>query len=289
MAMDAAGTGSMHAFEPVVRAPHVHASIAEQILDRITSGAAPVGSRLPSETDLAREFGVSRPSVREALAALQFAGHVESRRGFGTVVVSKGAGETTPEHLVPLTTLNDAVDVLEARLVLEPNAIAIAATDPDPAALKVAARLISGMRTAVDDRQLHVSTDILVHRALLDACRNPILRTAASELANRSLDPMLSTIRTQAWSSPDLPHVWADQHDVVYQALLARDPVAARAGVLAHLASVVDNLSAATRADPSVHRRMTSIWALTGAVERTITHPRSSPAHEGVDAHDRHD
>lgn len=287
--MEAAGVGAMQVFEPVVRAPHVHASIAEQILARITSGAAPVGSRLPSETDLAREFGVSRPSVREALAALQFAGHVESRRGFGTVVLARAVGVTTPEHLEPLKTLNDAVDVLEARLVLEPHAIAIAASDPNPAALKVAARLISGMRAAVDDRELHVSTDILVHRALLDACRNPILRNAASELADRSLDPMLSTARTQAWSSPDLPHVWADQHDVVYRALLARDPVAARAGVLAHLASVVDNLSAATRAEPNVHRRMTSMWALTGAVERTTPHPRSNPAHEGVDADDRND
>lgn len=279
----------MQAFEPVVRAPHVHASIAEQILARITSGAAPVGSRLPSESDLAREFGVSRPSVREALAALQFAGHVESRRGFGTVVLARAVVGTAHEHLEPLRTLNEAVDVLEARLVMEPYAIAIAASDPNPAALKVAARLISGMRAAVDDRELHVSTDILVHRALLDACRNPILREAASELVDRSLDPMLSTARTQAWSSPDLPHVWADQHDVVFRAVQDRDPVAARAGALAHLASVVDNLAAATSKEPAVHRRMTSMWALAGAVERTTPSARSGHSQENGDADDGND
>lgn len=279
----------MQAFEPVARAPHVHASIAEQILARITSGVMPVGSRLPSESDLAREFGVSRPSVREALAALQFAGLVESRRGFGSVVLAKSVHDTIHELREPLRTLNDAVDVLEARLVMEPHAIAIAASDPNPAALKVAARLISGMRVAVDDGELHVSTDILVHRALLDACRNPFLRDAASDLVDMSLDPLLSTARTKAWSSPELPHVWADHHEVVYQALLARDPAAARAGALAHLASIVDNLAAATREEPTVHRRLTSMWALAGAVERKTRPPVRPRSHEGVDAHDRND
>src|SRR6188472_2051264 len=76
-------------FSPLPRARQVSAHVAERILERITSGALPLGARLPSETELARDFAVSRPSVREALAALQFAGHVESRRGFGTIVVSR--------------------------------------------------------------------------------------------------------------------------------------------------------------------------------------------------------
>jgi len=86
---------------PLPRAPLVSASVAEQLLVLIVDGTFSVGERLPSEVDLARDFRVSRPSVREALAALAFAGHVESRRGFGTVVISKEpsagrAGAGTP-------------------------------------------------------------------------------------------------------------------------------------------------------------------------------------------------
>lgn len=251
-------------FGPVARAPQVSASIAEQILSRIKAGELPVGSRLPTEAVLARDFGVSRPSVREALAALQFAGHVESRRGFGTVVVNADMAATSEEHRLPLQSLREAVDLLETRLVLEPYALASAAEDPDRAALKSARRLIDGMHAAVDEPGLHASTDILVHRSLLAACRNTVLRDAATRLVEMSLDPMLTTARTQAWASVDLPHRWTDHHEAVYKAIHDGDPAGARAGCLEHLASVVANLAAATAGDPELDHRMRKLLSDVG-------------------------
>lgn len=253
---------SSSGFGPVARAPQVSSSIAEQILARIQSGELTIGSRLPTEAELARDFGVSRPSVREALAALQFAGHVESRRGFGTVVVS---AEMAPAEVRrPLQTLREAVDLLETRLVVEPYALSVAADDPDRAALKEARRLIDGMRTAVDQPGLHASTDILVHRSLLATCRNKILREDATRLVEMSLDPMLLEARTKAWSSERLPHTWADHHEAVYQAIRRGDSAAARAGSLSHLASVVDNLAAATADDPELAARMRKLMVHVG-------------------------
>ncbi|NYD43235.1 GntR family transcriptional regulator [Nocardioides panaciterrulae] len=235
-------------------------SIAEQILGQITNGSIPVGARLPSEEALAREFEVSRPTVREALAALQFAGHVESRRGSGTVVISNEAAPRDLER-PPLGSLAEAVDLLETRILIEPQALAAAASDPDRKALRAARELIGGMHLAVDDPELHATTDIRVHRALLAVCRNTFLRDAATDLLDLAIDPMMLTARTQAWGSSELPHRWADQHEVVCVAIANGDRRGARVGSLAHLASVVENLAAATSETPELSRRMDALFA----------------------------
>lgn len=261
MGMPSHVTQDTPSFQPLQRPPHVSSSIAEQILNQITAGQLAVGARLPSEEVLAREFGVSRPTVREALAALQFAGHVESRRGYGTVVISSDAMAKTVSKSRPLESLTEAVDLLEARILIEPQALAVAAADPDPAALRAARELIGGMHLAVNDPELHATTDVRVHRALLHVCRNTFLRDSALDLLEVAVDPMLSTARTHAWTSPNLPHVWADQHDVVCDAIANGDADRARAGSLAHLASVVDNLAAATSDEPKLKQRMTGLLA----------------------------
>ena len=264
-------TESTPRFGPLRRAPHVSSTIAEQIHQQIAAGALPVGTRLPSEEVLAKDFGVSRPTVREALAALQFAGHVESRRGFGTIVVSD---DPTRGNLQrgPLTSLDEAINLLETRVLIEPQALAVAAGNPDRSALDAARELIGGMHLAVNDPQLHASTDIRVHRALLMVCRNSFLRDAAIDLLDLAVDPILSTARTHAWQSRDLPHVWAAQHDSVCSAVAAGDPEAARASSLAHLASVVENLAAATAHEPDLKLRVDALTAQVNAGAAPVPH-----------------
>jgi DNA-binding FadR family transcriptional regulator len=254
-------------FEAVPRAAQVSASIAVAIQERIASGAISVGDRLPTESELARDFAASRPSVREALAALQFVGLVESRRGYGTVVVSREptvSGPTIP--LGPrLGTLGDAVDLIEARLVLEPAAIASAALDPDRSALESARALIDGMAIAVDDPELGASTDIRVHHALLDVCRNALLRESARGMLERALDPLLVEARAHAWSSVNLRHDWASHHSAVYDAIEANDAEAARAAAETHLISVASSLALVVESEPDLLARVTRLQSSYGA------------------------
>jgi GntR family L-lactate dehydrogenase operon transcriptional regulator len=259
---------------PLQRAPLVSASVAEQLLGLIADGAFAVGERFPSEVDLARDFGVSRPTVREALAALAFAGHVESRRGFGTVVVSKEpsagrAGVPAPRPPQSLASLVEAVDLLELRVLLEPAAMASAAVHPDVAKLAIARSLVDGMRVAVEEPRLRVSSDIRVHRALLEVCRNSMLKRSAAEVLELSLDPLLLQARTQAWASPELPLCWADQHLAVCDAIAAGDPELARAASRDHLASVVDNFAVATEHDPVLQRRIAAFMSSPDASDKT--------------------
>lgn len=239
-----------------------------------------------------RDFAVSRPSVREALAALQFAGHVTSRRGFGTVVLRGRPSPQAQTGAPParrrrvLRSLTEAVDLLETRLLLEPHALAVAATDPDRQALDAARGLISGMRVAVDEPRLLATSDLLVHRALLAVCRNAVLRESATDLLDLSADPLLLTSRTHAWSSSELPHRWADQHEEVCEAIAAGDADTAHDSSVAHLASVVDNLSAAVTAggEPVLARRLAAITSRHGVRARTqaqttmtVQSPSSTP------------
>ena len=261
MATSAATTS----IRPLQRAPLVSASVAEQLLGLIVNDTFPLGERLPSEVDLARDFQVSRPSVREALAALAFAGHVESRRGFGTVVVSKepsagraGTGVASTRAHQGLTSLDEAVDLLEVRMLLEPSAMAAAAIDPDVEKLDIARSLIDGMRVAVEEPGLRVSSDVRVHRALLEVCPNTRLKQSTTEVLELSLDPMLLETRTHAWASPDLPLCWADQHLAVCDAIASGDPDRARMASQDHLASVVDNFKVAAEHDPLLQRRISA-------------------------------
>ena len=226
-----------------------------------------MGARLPTESELARDFAVSRPSVREALAALAIRWSVESRRGYGTVVVSQEptVSATTAAVGRRLGTLGDAVDLLEARLVLEPAAIASAAGDPDHSAMNSARALIDGMAVAVDDTELGANTDIRVHHALLDICRNALLREAARSMLELALDPLLAVVRAHAWSSSNLPHDWASHHSAVYAAIEANDPDAARSATEAHLISVASSLALAVQTEADLLDRVTRLQRSYGA------------------------
>ncbi|HEY3472386.1 MAG TPA: GntR family transcriptional regulator, partial [Amycolatopsis sp.] len=119
--------------------------IAAEVRARIEDGHWPAGTVLPTELALAAEFAVSRPSVREALSALQFAGYVEPRRRRGTVVLGDSPVPGAARHVRAARTFEEVVDLLEARLVLEPAVLRLAAADPDPAALDEAHDAVAGM------------------------------------------------------------------------------------------------------------------------------------------------
>jgi DNA-binding FadR family transcriptional regulator len=253
----------MPAFEAVERPKPVAVLVGEKILAAIQEGTFPVGSRLPTETQLASQFGVSRPSIREALAALQFAGHIESRRGAGSVVVRVESSER-PTSRALLRTPDDAVDWIEARCVIEPQLIAIAATDPDPASLADAQELIGGMRLSVDEHAFHPTTDLRVHRTLAGLCRNRLLAADLDRLLNLALEPVLAPARQRAWDSDELPSLWAEQHRAILDAVTRGSASEARQIAQAHLASTAQNIGEALDLTESARSRLDSLLA-TGA------------------------
>src|ERR687895_671455 len=100
--------------------------IYEQLFERIVVGEFPVNARLPSETELARRFGASRPVVREALARLRDDGLIVSRQGSGSYV--KKRPDQAVLQFVPVGSIADIQRCFEFRAGLEAAAAALAAT-----------------------------------------------------------------------------------------------------------------------------------------------------------------
>lgn len=234
-------------FTTVDKGVAVSAQIATQLVNAIRAGELPPGSRLPSESTLAARFGVSRASVREALSSLQFSGYVETVRGSGTVVISATAIGQSPLGDGGIRRASDLIDVLEARLLVEPEVIRQAALDPVPAALQTAERMLQGMRMALGTGHHDRQTDLALHKALVRSCRNAALVDTAERLLAMTEGKLWRQVRDRAWSGSDLPELWLTHHIAMADAVTRRDPGTAEAASRAHLRSVLANAAGSLR------------------------------------------
>ncbi|MGN6251096.1 MAG: FadR/GntR family transcriptional regulator [Marmoricola sp.] len=239
-------------FEPIEAPRSIAVRIAEQILGRIQRGEFPVGTKLPSEAELGRQFGVSRPTVREALGALQFVGYIDSARGSGSRVVGAVPSPASPASPAQLVAPGAVLDLFEARLVLEPQVAALAARRPESAMLAEAEALIEGMSVAVTHPSLHAETDLRVHRALASVCPNEFMRAAALSLIDAAAAPALAGTRHQAWADGDLPSVWESQQHQILAAIRAGDADGAAEAAWSHLASAAENALIFLAEDPTI-------------------------------------
>lgn len=151
---------------------------AARLRAQITGGAWPVGTRLPGETTLAKELGVGRSTLREALRALVGAGLVQPRQGAGVFVIA-----TEPVADWPTRLRRAAVtDVYEVRMLMEVQAARIAAlrrTDEDIAAMSAALAGRKAAAAAADPE--FVDADIALHAAVVAAAHNPVLTDLFAE------------------------------------------------------------------------------------------------------------
>lgn len=230
-------SGQEHASE----AP-VFVRVAHKILSAIRDGSFPPGDRLPSEQVLCERFGVSRPSLREALSALQFAGYLASKQGFGTVVVD--THEKRSERPGSVLALADPVDVWQSRLLVEPYTIAVAAENPDTRHIKEAREILNGMWLAVESAsELGVKTDINLHVAMVNVCRNKVLRRVALDLLSMANPPRWNSARKEIWANRDVLETWATEHEATLAAIEAREPDRARRCCRRHLLTTVESLT----------------------------------------------
>jgi DNA-binding FadR family transcriptional regulator len=216
--------------------------VAESIATAIAKGRYAPGSRLPTERDLAEEFAVSRPTIREAMIALEIRGLVGAKKGSGIYVT------TTPPDLTPTPELDvGAFELIEARTLFEGEAAALAATAIDPQQLDELRKLLVEMEQA-GETSAAVDSDKQFHLAIAKATGNSLVASVVE---------MLWTIREQ---SPLCVHMFAkarregvtprvNEHQLIVDALLAHDPQLAREAMRSHLRRVTDDLLEATRLD----------------------------------------
>lgn len=149
---------------------------AEQLQELIRAGTWPVGERIPSEPQLASQLGVGRSTVREAVRALAHIGLLSVRAGDGTRVRQRDEVTAVLERRLGI---EDGVDILEVRAILEGGAARLAARRRTPADLDRLRACLAGRERAweAEDVTTWVSADLEFHLAVVEAAHNPVLST----------------------------------------------------------------------------------------------------------------
>jgi GntR family transcriptional regulator, transcriptional repressor for pyruvate dehydrogenase complex len=158
---------------PAVELHRASDAVSRALVDGIRAGLAPVGSKLPKDSELARAFGVSRAGVREALDVLRRAGIVEMRRGhLGGVFVRSLVIPT--ELLTDRTSLvlAEVRQLLEARRAVETTCAQLACTRASDAEIESLAELAGGLLEAHDRPQDFIELDVRFHLRLATASGN---------------------------------------------------------------------------------------------------------------------
>lgn len=217
----------------------LYQDLARSLMDELASGRYPVGARLPAERELATTYNVSRPTVREAMIALEVQGLVEVRVGSGAYVRRLPGKEDIPGFNIT------AFELTEARLIFEGEAAALAASQITDDELAEIARLVEAIAEENLETDGAERADHDFHLAIAKATRNTAIYNAIEHLWElRSTSPEAALLHEKARTANIKPVV--DEHTAVLDALRNRDPVAACAAMRAHLSQVIDSLLFAT-------------------------------------------
>lgn len=216
-----------------VEPQRLYRQIAEQLRSLIVQGEFALGQRMPAERDLATELGVSRPSVREALIALEVEGMIEVRTGSGIYVRSNTPKATSPEAEDAPTSWGP-LEVMSARLVVESEVAALAATHAQKADIQAMRDGLAQMREAAARQQVPRHGDEAFHAAIAQACGNGVLLDTVQRYW-QARDGQLFERLGDYFESPSSWQAAIAEHEQVLSAIEARDPVAARKAMNKHL------------------------------------------------------
>lgn len=225
-----------------VEPQRLYQQIAGQLRTLIGTSEFPVGTRLPAERDLARQFGVSRPSVREALIALEVEGWVEVRTGSGVYVLDRSSRNGTP--IAP--TEWGPLELIRARRVVEGEIAALAALQAKRAQVSAMAAAIAAMKADADAGVMPLEGDRAFHTAIVQACGNVVLTETVQTFWDSRRGPLFERLgdyfeTVESWRAA------IDEHEAILAAIRARDGNAARSAMHTHMDNSHTRFSASWR------------------------------------------
>jgi DNA-binding FadR family transcriptional regulator len=213
-----------------IRTQRVYEQIAEQIEDVIRSQGLKAGDRLPAERELADQFGVSRPSIREAMIALETAGLIEVRTGDGTYVKQVAPRGLPVLNWRPSDPGPGVLEQFQARKLIEPELAALAATRIDLEGITYLSDLVefAAMRFARDEPA--DGADYKFHTRLAESSGNLILAGVVRHLWDLRDEDMWRVIRARVVRKEHRLKVVEDRRQIV-KACVDRNPDDARAAM----------------------------------------------------------
>lgn len=219
-----------------VKTARLYQSVAEQIARSVAAGDYKPGERLPSERELSQSYSVSRPTVREAIIALELDGLVEVRHASGVYVAQDAKRHKPVQHDIGV------IELTEARLLVEGEVAALAATQITDAEVEELRDLLDEMAaTNMKNISAAEMVDRRLHQCIARIGRNSALALMVDQLwTMRDRSPQCVRFFKRSRDQGNKPDV--AEHRAIVDALAARDPAAARAAMRDHLTRVLNTL-----------------------------------------------
>lgn len=214
----------------------VYQQVAEELRAAILRGDLAPGDEVPTERDLSEQFGVSRPTIREALRTLHAEGLLDGggRRGSYRRKVVDNSEKTVRTAIHQHTQLRQVPlrDLVELRVAIESSALRRAAANPDPDAMDVARATLTLMRRPRITVEAFEEADVRFHLALVAASGNAAMHAVMLGLRDAMAEHLLTALRKRRRS---ILERLADEHAAILKAVEAGDGDRAAALVTEHI------------------------------------------------------
>lgn len=240
----------MERFEPDETRDNTSKLALDALRQKVAQHAAFPQRALPTERELAANFGVSRRAIRRALAVLEAEGLIWRRQGKGTFV-----GPTPPSASMSFARLSSRTnfsEVMEARLHLEPILASLAAVRASGDQMAILRRLTDRTSHQQDAEQIDAEGlelwDSALHRGIAEAAGNRLMLDIFEMLDAIRLDPAWRDLRQRARSADRLS-TYSHDHDDIVSAIESRDPVKAATAMRGHLRSLQQALDTVIHQD----------------------------------------
>ncbi|MFT9846356.1 FadR/GntR family transcriptional regulator [Aneurinibacillus sp. REN35] len=217
--------------------------ISRELLTMIEEGRFPPGSKLPTEMELASQFGVSRVPIREALSVLRAMGVISSQQGGGSYVEDSAPFSLLQHFHIHKANADNVRHLFEMRRMLEPEAAYLAALRRTPEDLKrirdvlklLESELISTDKTGLE-------ADVEFHRSIIHASHNPVLIHTMENLSSLYKNALSITLKQNLGLKRKRQIVYKEHYDILY-AIESEEPELAKVQSTIHLKNAEKKLS----------------------------------------------
>jgi DNA-binding FadR family transcriptional regulator len=219
----------------------LYQQIADQIRELIQRGGFDTGDRLPPERDLAQQLGVSRPSVREALIALEVEGYVEVRVGSGVYVTNEGRGVGRPASL-PAD--SGPFELIRARSLIESECAALAAREATRTQIRSMEQALETMtrQQKSGNSAAPLAADRLFHLRIAEAGGNSALVLVVKTLWDQRTGPLFMQLENH-FTTPETWTTAIREHRDIVSAIAKHDAKGARAAMRRHMDNAAKRFS----------------------------------------------
>jgi DNA-binding FadR family transcriptional regulator len=239
---------------PIQRKPrNLAQGVVEQISSSIRQGVLKPGEKLPTESSMMAQHGVSRTVVREAISHLQASGLVQTRHGIGTFVLERAPQAGLGIDAESILTLRDVLSILELRIGVETETAGLAAARRTEEQVRELGAALGEMHEAMAVGRSAVDADKRFHLIIAQATGNRYFADILTQLGNAIIPrARLNTVELEQDKPANFNERVGREHDDIFRAIERRDPEAARAAMRTHLSNSRERLVQAQRRSESM-------------------------------------